>query len=87
MCAFNNIKLKYRQVVKYTTNFIRCKGVIIDYMFQPFLYEAIIRCSRRDDGLTKEGPKHVVYYYSFTSNKVCCVFDYLPIFQLDISSF
>ena len=36
LCVFNNIKLKYRQVVKYTTNFIRCKGAVIDYMFRPF---------------------------------------------------
>ena len=61
MCVFNNIKLKYRQVVKYTTNFIRCKGAIMEY---------------------KEGPKHVVYYCSFKSNKVCYVFDDLPIFNL-----
>jgi len=76
--------LKYRQVVKYTTNFIRCKGVIIDYMFRPFFCKAIITSATPDDGLIQEGLKHVVYYYSFTSNKVCCVFDYLSIFQLDI---
>ena len=45
MCVFNNIKLKYKQVVKYTTNFIRFKGAIIDYMFRPFFYKAIIRSS------------------------------------------
>ena len=39
------IKLKYRQVVKYTTNLIRCKGSVIDYMFWPFFYKAIIRSS------------------------------------------
>jgi hypothetical protein len=38
--------------------------------------------SRPDDGLIKEGPKHVVDYCPFISNKVCCVFDYLPIFNL-----
>jgi hypothetical protein len=32
MCVFNNIKLKYRQVVKYTTNFIRCKGVFMYFI-------------------------------------------------------
>ena len=36
LCVFNNIKLKYKHVVKYTTNFIRYKGAIIDYMFRPF---------------------------------------------------
>jgi hypothetical protein len=46
-----------------------------------------LRNTRPDDGLIKEGPKHVVYYCSFTSNEVCCVFDYLPIFQLDIANF
>jgi len=29
-------QIEYRQVVKYSTNFIRCKGAIIDYMFRPF---------------------------------------------------
>ena len=55
-------------------------------MFRPFFYKAIIRSShaRPDDGLIKEGPKHVVYYCSFTCNKVCCVFDCLPILHLDI---
>jgi hypothetical protein len=43
-------------------------------MFRPFFYKAIIR-SRPDEGIIIEGPKHVVYYYSFTTNKVCCVFD------------
>ena len=29
-------QVEYRQVVKYTTDFIRCKKAIIDYMFRPF---------------------------------------------------
>jgi len=31
--------------VKYTTNFIRCKGATRDYMFRPLFYKAIIRSS------------------------------------------
>jgi hypothetical protein len=29
-------QVEYRQAVKYTTDCIRCKGAIIDYMFLPF---------------------------------------------------
>jgi len=56
LCVFNNIKLKYRQVVKYTTNFIRRKGAIIDYMFRPLFI-------RPSSGLAWRSKEELVQLY------------------------
>jgi hypothetical protein len=49
-------QVEYRQVVKYTTNVIRCKGAIIDYMFRPFFI-------RPSSGLAWRSKEELVQLY------------------------